>query len=83
MSVRTRAELVDLPDYVPGHSVPGAVKLASNEVSAGPLPSVRQAITNAAAEVNRYPDTAASAVVGRLAERFDVPAPRWSSAAAR
>jgi histidinol-phosphate aminotransferase len=74
MSVATRADLAELPDYVPGRSVPGAIKLASNEVPAGPLPSVRQAIAEAAGEANRYPDTAASALRARLAERADVPA---------
>ncbi len=73
MSVRTRPDLAKLPDYVPGRSVPGAIKLASNEAPAGPLPSVTQAIAEAAGEANRYPDTAASALVARLAGRLDVP----------
>src|ERR671910_710540 len=32
MTVRTRADLVALPGYVPGKTIPGAIKLASNEV---------------------------------------------------
>lgn len=72
MTVRTRADLAALPGYVPGRTVPGAIKLASNEVSAGPLPSVRQAIAEAAGAVNRYPDTAATALVARLADRLGV-----------
>jgi len=44
MSAYTRVDLAQLPDYVPGRSIPGAIKLASNEVSAGPLPSVVAAI---------------------------------------
>ena len=73
MTARTRADLESLPSYVPGRSIPGAVKLASNEMSAGPLPSVVAAIRDAAAGVNRYPDNGAGALVDRLAARLDVP----------
>lgn len=72
MSVRTRADLAALPGYVPGRSVPGAVKLASNEVSLGPLPSVVAAIAEAAGRINRYPDSAASELVARLAAKLGV-----------
>jgi histidinol-phosphate aminotransferase len=72
MSAYTRVDLAQLPDYVPGRSIPGAIKLASNEVSAGPLPSVVAAIAAAASEVNRYPDSGAGALVRRLAQRFGV-----------
>ena len=61
MSAYTRVDLAQLPDYVPGRSIPGAIKLASNEVSAGPLPSVVAAISAAASGVNRYPDSGAGA----------------------
>jgi histidinol-phosphate aminotransferase len=74
MSAYTRVDLAQLPDYVPGRTIPGAIKLASNEISAGPLPSVVAAIAAAATEVNRYPDSQASGLVARLADRFDVPA---------
>jgi histidinol-phosphate aminotransferase len=72
MAVRTRADLDSLPGYVPGRTVPGAIKLASNEVSAGPLPSVVRAIADAATAVNRYPDSAATALVSRLSAKLDV-----------
>jgi histidinol-phosphate aminotransferase len=72
MTVRTRADLDQLPGYVPGRTIPGAIKLASNEVSAGPLPSVVEAISQAAAGVNRYPDNSAAALVSRLAGWLDV-----------
>jgi histidinol-phosphate aminotransferase len=72
MTAYTRVDLERLPDYVPGRSIPGAIKLASNEVSAGPLPSVVAAITSAATGVNRYPDSGAGALVARLADRFGV-----------
>jgi histidinol-phosphate aminotransferase len=71
-AVPTRADLVSLPAYVPGRSIPGAIKLASNEVPGGPLPSVVKAIAEAASAVNRYPDTGAQAVVERIAREFDV-----------
>ena len=76
MAARIRADLVALPGYVPGRTVTGAIKLASNEVSAGPLPSVVAAISDAAVAVNRYPDTGATALVDALAARLDVPAAR-------
>jgi histidinol-phosphate aminotransferase len=74
MTVRIRADLAVLPAYVPGRTVPGAIKLASNEVSLGPLPSVVAAIAEAAGGINRYPDTAATELTARLAARFGVDA---------
>jgi histidinol-phosphate aminotransferase len=64
--------------YKPGKA-PVAVageahKLASNESPYGPLPSVLGVIAEAASDVNRYPDNGAVALIGALAERFDVPA---------
>lgn len=72
--VPTRADLDSLPAYVPGRSVPGASKLASNESPEGPLPSVADAIADATRQVNRYPDMGSWALVDRLADEFDVPA---------
>ncbi|MEX3770976.1 aminotransferase, partial [Mycolicibacterium fortuitum] len=31
MSIRLRPEMADLPAYAPGKTVPGAIKIASNE----------------------------------------------------
>ena len=73
MPARIRADLESLPVYIPGRSLPGAIKLASNEVSAGPLPSVVAAIAAAAAEINRYPDNGVIALLERLATRLGVP----------
>ncbi len=56
MTARLRPELADLPAYTPGKTVPGAIKIASNETVQGPLPSVRAAIEKATDTVNRYPD---------------------------
>jgi histidinol-phosphate aminotransferase len=72
VTARTRADLEQLPAYVPGRTIAGAIKLASNEVAAGPLPSVVAAIAAAGVDVNRYPDSGAAALVTRLATRFDV-----------
>ncbi|MFB9906357.1 histidinol-phosphate transaminase [Allokutzneria oryzae] len=76
MTVRTRPDLETLPGYQPGRTIPGAIKLASNEVSLGPLPSVRGVIAEAAAGVNRYPDMGVTALVDRLAAKLDVPGSR-------
>jgi histidinol-phosphate aminotransferase len=72
----TRADLAALPEYVPGRTVPGSIKLASNEVPYGPLPGVPEAIAEAAASVHRYPDMAVVALRDALAERLGVPADR-------
>jgi histidinol-phosphate aminotransferase len=72
MSRLTRADLDALPSYVPGRSVPGAIKLASNEVPYGPLPGVAEAIAEAAAGVHRYPDMGVVALREKLARRVGV-----------
>ncbi len=81
----TRAELDELPAYVPGRNpadlarelgIPAAIKLASNEVPYGPLPGVPEAIATAAAESHRYPDMGVIALRDALAERYGVSAGR-------
>ena len=67
-----RPVLASLPAYVPGRSVPGAIKLASNENAYGPLPHVVDRIAQAAAAVNRYPDTNSSELIGALSEKFGI-----------
>ena len=65
MSGRPRAVVDGLPQYKPGksaaqaageHNLVAAIKLASNEISYGPLPSVAAAITESVSGANRYPD---------------------------
>ncbi|BBY81445.1 pyridoxal phosphate-dependent aminotransferase [Mycolicibacterium pulveris] len=68
MTVRLRPELADLPAYTPGKTVPGAIKIASNETVHGPLPRVRAAIEKAIDTINRYPDNGYVALRERLAE---------------
>lgn len=79
MAVRFRTALDTLPAYAPGRTVPGAIKLASNEVSFPTLPSIADAITDAVdahrgtGGINRYPDNAATALVELLAEQLGAP----------
>ncbi|WP_299562892.1 histidinol-phosphate transaminase [uncultured Mycolicibacterium sp.] len=67
MSARLRPEMADLPAYTPGKTVPGAIKIASNETVHGPLPGVLEAIARAAQTINRYPDNGYLALRDRLA----------------
>jgi histidinol-phosphate aminotransferase len=68
---RLRPELADLPAYTPGKTVPGAIKIASNETVHGPLPSVREAIEKATDSINRYPDNGYIELKERLAKHLD------------
>ena len=70
MTARLRPELVGLPAYVPGKTVPGSIKLASNETVFGPLPGVRAAIERATDSVNRYPDSACVQLKAALAKHL-------------
>jgi histidinol-phosphate aminotransferase len=74
MSVHLRPVLSSLPAYVPGRTVAGAIKLASNETPYPPLPHVIDRITTAAATANRYPDSNSTALVAALAEKYGVAA---------
>src|SRR5579875_2538924 len=71
--MRLRPTLASLPAYVPGRTVPGAIKLASNETPYPPLPHVVERIAAAAAEANRYPDSHATELTAALAARYSVP----------
>jgi histidinol-phosphate aminotransferase len=66
--------LKTMPAYVPGRTVPGAIKLASNETPYPPLPHVVNRITEAAADINRYPDSFATELTAVLAARYGVDA---------
>ncbi len=67
---------MSLPVYKPGkaavqaeeeHGITDAIKLASNENPYAPIPAVVEAIREAAATVNRYPDHGAGALRGAIA----------------
>jgi histidinol-phosphate aminotransferase len=51
-------------------------QLASNESPFGPVPEVVEAVREAAAAVNRYPDPGAQSLRRALADRYDFPASR-------
>ncbi|MBF6328527.1 histidinol-phosphate transaminase [Nocardia transvalensis] len=68
MTARIRPDLESIPAYVPGRSHPGAVKLASNETTLGPLPTVAKAIAEAAELAHRYPDNMAGELRAAIAE---------------
>ncbi|WP_211266967.1 histidinol-phosphate transaminase [Nonomuraea candida] len=75
---RFRQILDTMTAYKPGKAVTSAdgrsYKLSSNESPYGPLPSVVEAIAEAAKEINRYPDPGAVKLTEAIARRFDVPA---------
>jgi len=68
VTARLRPELAALPAYTPGRTVPGAIKLASNETVQAPLPGVREAIAAAGANLNRYPDNGHAQLKDALSE---------------
>lgn len=72
MDPTIRADLARLPSYVPGRTVPGSIKLASNEVALPPPRAVLDAIAEAAAAANRYPDLGVVQLTERLATRHGV-----------
>ncbi|WP_214319485.1 histidinol-phosphate transaminase [Nonomuraea sediminis] len=74
---RFRAILDTMPAYKPGKAVVSpdgrSYKLSSNESPYEPLPSVVEAIADAARQINRYPDAGAIKLTETLAERLGVP----------
>ncbi|WP_125100047.1 histidinol-phosphate transaminase [Leucobacter chromiireducens] len=76
--LRVREDLASAPAYRQGKSVATAAagapvyKVSSNENPYAPLPSVQTAIAELAAGVNRYPDSAGTALVSALAARHNV-----------
>ncbi|MEE6271889.1 histidinol-phosphate transaminase [Georgenia sp. MJ206] len=76
---RLRPDVASLPAYVPGgRPAAGATayKLSSNENPFPPLPGVLAAVSDAAADLNRYPDMYATDLVEALGERLGVGAER-------
>ena len=51
-----RADIAEIPSYIPGKRLADALKLSSNEVTHPPLPAAVAAMAEAAAAANRYPD---------------------------
>lgn len=76
---RFRSDIDSLPAYVPGQRPPAgrsAYKLSSNENPFPPSSAVLSAVIDAAADLNRYPDMAATALTAALAEHVGVDAER-------
>ncbi|WBQ05717.1 histidinol-phosphate transaminase [Kribbella sp. CA-293567] len=76
--VRFRSVLDDVAAYKPGKPPERTdgrptFKLSSNENPYPPLPGVLAAATEAAANMNRYPDMGALPLLEALSERFGVP----------
>ena len=85
------AKLETLPLYKPGkpaeatmaeHGLEYAAKLSSNENPFGPFPSIIAAIERAARDINRYPDTNATALRLAIAAKIDRPVERVTIGAA-
>ena len=74
---RFRRILDTMAAYKPGKAVVGpdgrSYKLSSNESPYGPLPSVVDAIAEAAQEINRYPDPGCARLTEAIAARYGVP----------
>lgn len=70
--VTVRPALATLPEYVPGRTVAGAVKLASNETAYPLLPAVARRLGEVVGAANRYPDLGVVALRRALATRLDV-----------
>ncbi len=75
---RPRPHVMDAAQYLPGRSVPGLVKLSSNESVLSPSVAVQTAIAAAASGLNRYPphlpELVQEAVVRYLADHAAAPA---------
>ena len=72
MTPKLRPVLSSVPAYVPGRTVPGAIKLASNETPYPPLPHVVDRIAQAATQINRYPDNGSVELQTAIAAKYDV-----------
>ncbi len=74
---KTREDLHTLPAYKAGQKLAAreglqVFKLSSNENPYPPLPSVVDAISKAALDVNRYPDPLNTEMIAAIARRYDV-----------
>lgn len=74
-NVPLRAQVAQLPKYVPGSrpaTGAAAFKLSSNENPYPPLPAVLATLADVAADINRYPDMNAVALTERIAAKFQL-----------
>ncbi len=66
--MKLKANIVAMKAYIPGKTIPGAVKLSSNENPLGPSPEALKAVREALDGVHRYPDGAAAALKTALSQ---------------
>lgn len=76
MALSVRADLTELPAYVPGRKIAGAIVLSGNEISAPTPPSVLAAIADAATDANRYPQMAHDDLLARMSTYLGLPQDR-------
>ena len=65
-----RADIAEIPSYIPGKRLADALKLSSNEVTHPPLPAAVAAMAEAATAANRYPDMGATDLVHAIAKHL-------------
>ena len=65
-----RADIAEIPSYVPGKRLADALKLSSNEVTHPPLPAAVAAMAEAATAANRYPDMGATDLIHAIAKHL-------------
>ena len=65
-----RADISEIPSYVPGKRLADALKLSSNEVTHPPLPAAVAAMAEAATTANRYPDMGATDLIHAIAKHL-------------
>lgn len=65
-----RPEIKEIKDYIPGKTVPGLTKLASNENPFGPSPKALEAIKKSLASLHIYPDQKSILLREALAKKF-------------
>jgi len=71
--MKLKANIASMEAYMPGRTVPGAIKLSSNENPLGPSPKAVDAIREALTGIHRYPDGAATALKTALSDGWEIP----------
>ena len=84
-SPQPRPNVLAIPAYVAGKPPVAregltSYKLSSNENPYPPLPGVLEAATEAAAQMNRYPDMGSTALYAALGEAMGVPVEHLAAA---
>jgi histidinol-phosphate aminotransferase len=70
--IQYRPSVLQIPPYHAGKKSPGAIKLSSNENPLGPSPLALDAVNQAMAQLNMYPDGSALALKEALASNHDL-----------